>query len=111
MRVFTGRWMLGLLILGTVSCTYKDPEILADINSKVAKPNSHILVVGTRYIKWQWPSGISAFPNGGIPKFLEQEARIYLCDIDDPANIQRVVMVFDPQKYRSSPPHILGCQA
>ena len=101
-------WLLGLLVLGTVSCTYKDPEILAHIYSKSAKPDSHILAVGTQYIKWQWPSGISAFPNGGIPKVWEQEARIYICDADDPENIEQIVLIFDPKKYSSPRPKILG---
>ena len=110
MRIFTARWILCLLILGIISCTYKDPEILAHIYSKAAKPDSHTLVVGTQYILWKRPSGISAFPNGGIAKILEQEARLYFCDVDDPANIRRVAVVFDPQQYSAPRPDILGWQ-
>lgn len=101
--------LMGLLCFA-LACTYRDPEIYADIENVRAKPGTHFIAVAVKYLKWQWPSGINAFPNGGVPRVLEQEARIYLGDVNRPADFQRLVLTFNPKEYPNIAPWILGWQ-
>lgn len=99
--------LMGLLCFA-MACTYRDPEIYSDIENVRAKPGTHLIAVAVKYLKWQWPSGVNAFPNGGVPRVLEQEARIYLGDVNRPGDLKRIVLTFNPKQYPNIAPWVLG---
>jgi hypothetical protein len=41
-----------------------------------------LIAVAVEYQHYREPTGINAFPNGGIPKYLDEKAKIYLCNVD-----------------------------
>ncbi|MGM0766667.1 MAG: hypothetical protein ACQEV6_01445 [Pseudomonadota bacterium] len=64
------------------SCSYGPPQIRAHITNARAKPDSHWIAVAVEYQHYQEPTGINAFPNGGIPKYLSEKVKIYLCNVE-----------------------------
>mgnify|MGYP001827345388 CR=1 FL=1 len=72
--------LLGAALLA--SCSYGPPKIRADITNARAKPDSHLIAVAVEYEQYREATGINAFPNGGIPKYLDQKAKIYLCNVE-----------------------------
>jgi len=70
-----------LLIVG---CTYGPERTVLSIDNAVAKPHSHEFAIAVGYKRLQDSKGaINTFPNGGIPKILYREARIYIVNIDE----------------------------
>ncbi len=96
------------LLCSTLACTYREPEVYADIENVRAKPGTHLMAVAVKYLKWQWPNGLIGFPNPGVPKVLKQEARIYLVDAHHPDDLTKITVSFDPRKYSNVAPLILG---
>ena len=75
--------IFGVILMGTFSCTYGPPELMLRIENAKFKPESNLIAVVIHYKKNRWPTGIiNTFPNGGVPKVLVSEARVYLCDAD-----------------------------
>jgi hypothetical protein len=70
--------ILGIALLAT--CSHGPPKIRAHIANVRAKPDSQVIAAAVEYVKFREAKGINAFPNGGIPKVLDQKAKIYLCD-------------------------------
>jgi hypothetical protein len=64
------------------ACTYGPEQSTAWITDVSAQPGSHNLALSVDFRRFRNATGIAAFPNGGIPKVLESEARIYLCRLD-----------------------------
>lgn len=96
------------LLCSTLACTYREPEIYADIENVRAKPGTHLMAIAVKYLKWQWPNGLIGFPNPGVPKVLRQEARIYLVDAHHPGELTQIGVSFDPRQYPNIAPLILG---
>ena len=72
-----------LLLFTTVSCSYGSPETSARVLNVLAMPDSHVFGAAVLYSNFRRPTGfINTFPNGGIPKILTKEARIYIFDAD-----------------------------
>lgn len=96
--IYGKRPLVPILIAGLLSsCSFGPPETRAYISNVRAKPDSQSIAVAVRYEKFRSPTGfINTFPNGGIPKILDQEARIYLCDAET-AVVKRIATV-TPEK-------------
>jgi len=90
------------------SCSYGPPVTRAHVANVRAKPDSHSIAVAVKYQKFREPTGVNSFPNGGIPKILEQKAKIYVCDADT-AQVRRVACVTPEESVRLGwAPWILG---
>jgi hypothetical protein len=68
-------------LLGFAGCTHGPPQLRAKVENARLGPNGRFIAVAVDYEKYRPPTGINAFPNGGVPKVLEKEARVYLCDL------------------------------
>ncbi|PPI83022.1 hypothetical protein KEHDKFFH_16425 [Marinobacter maroccanus] len=77
------------------SCSYGPPQIRAYITNARAKPDSHWIAVAVEYQHYQEPTGINAFPNGGIPKYLSEKVKIYLCNVET-LEVRRLVSATPP---------------
>lgn len=54
-----------------------------NLGNVAAKPHSHLIAMSLNYERIRDPERfLSTFPNGGVPKILRREARVYLCDLD-----------------------------
>ena len=98
-------------ILSTIilaSCTYGPRQIRARITNVIAKPNSHLIAVAVQYEEFRNATGINAFPNGGVPKRLNEKAKIYLCDVET-LEIRRLASITPTETVRLGwEPWILG---
>ena len=62
-------------------CTYSSPKTSVRIKHMSRKANSYSFAVVLTYRKYQEPTGfINTFPNGGVPKILEESALFYFCN-------------------------------
>jgi len=79
----TARAFFAASLIGLSACTYGPEESTAHITNVATRPGTHDLAFGVDFRRIRQPTGINAFPNGGIPRVLEREARIYLCRVDE----------------------------
>jgi hypothetical protein len=105
----TPRILFIILLVGLLSsCSFGPPETRAHITNVRAKPDSHSIAVALKYEKLQEPTGINSFPNGGIPKMLDQKAKIYVCDAET-AQVKRVAIITPEERVKIGwKPWILG---
>jgi len=74
--------VVGVAFLTLVSaCTYGPQEELAQIENLAVRPDSLQFAVSVRYVRFQPATGIAAFPNGGVPNYLEKTAIVHLVDV------------------------------
>lgn len=89
----TPQILVTILVVGLFSsCSFGPPETRTQITNVRAKPDSHSIAVALKYEKLRKPTGINSFPNGGIPKMLDQKAKIYVCDAET-AQVKRVAII------------------
>ena len=101
-----GVFLLGSMLL--TACTYGPPRINMSIENVRAQPGSHIVAVSVKYQQFRKPTGINTFPNGGVPRMLDEQARIYLCDLDS-LEVKRVVSMSPGDGMKTSwQPWVLG---
>jgi hypothetical protein len=69
-------------VLALAACSYGPERTALRLGNVVAKPQSHQLAVTLEYRRVREPTGaLNTFPNGGIPKVMAREARVYLFDL------------------------------
>ena len=79
----TWRAIVVLAVFMLAACSYGPERTALRQGNVVAKPQSHQLAVSLEYWRVREPTGfLSTFPDGGKPKVLHREARVYLCDLD-----------------------------
>ena len=90
------------------SCTYGPPRIDTSIENVRAQPGAHIVAVSVKYRQFREPTGINTFPNGGVPRVLDEKAKIYLCNLDT-LEVNRVVSMSPTGSMNTSwQPWVLG---
>jgi hypothetical protein len=75
------KWVLVAVLILVSGCTYGPQEELAQIENVAVRPDSFQFAVAVRYDRFQPATGITAFPNGGTPNYLEKTAIVYLVDV------------------------------
>ncbi len=93
--------LLALLALLLSGCMRGTPEPWSQIESMAPRPASWEAAVGVRHMVVREPRGILRFPDGGSPRILEQELRVFLIDARDRRVVRRVVLPA-PDALRSS---------
>ncbi len=87
LRVLTRSTIPLLLLLP--GCTYGPVQERATIATVEERFNTHTLAVALNWTRYRDPTGLSAFPDGGLPRVLAEEARFFLCDAD--SHVARLV--------------------
>ena len=68
---------------GLTGCTYGPIHTAVEIGNAVARPGSHVFAMASKWQRKRDPEGFPAtFPDGGMPKEIELEARVYVVDVD-----------------------------
>lgn len=85
---------LVLAVLGALTllggCSYGPEEIDVEIQNALAEPGSHRFAVSVKFERIRKPAGfLATFPDGGSPKIISQEARVYIVDLEQ-ERIKRV---------------------
>lgn len=100
-------WIALVFIAG---CTYGPAEERARIENVAAQPDSYRFAAAVRYERFQPPTGLHTFPNGGTLRFLERTAVVYLVDISTD-EIVRLAHIEAPEQLRTSfRVHVTGWQ-
>lgn len=82
-------------------CTYGPPTESANIENVAVRPGTYQFAVAVRYAQFQQPTGINTFPNGGVTRFLEQIAIVYLVDMSKDEVVE-VARINAPEQLRTS---------
>lgn len=91
-----------LILFLSAGCTYGPERMILSLENAEAKPNSHELAIAIGYKVVKDATGIiNTFPNGGVPKTLYREARIYKVNVDK----KTVVLVAQIPNYEGIPPY------
>jgi hypothetical protein len=81
-KVLSPRWIVtfGAAVL-CAACTYADPEVQVRTRNVALSPDGAYLAVMVEYERLRRPTGLAAFPDGGITKKLDQRADLYVVDL------------------------------
>jgi hypothetical protein len=85
-RRVTDRGTLGTLrrlvavgaTLLSAACTYAPPEVRVRTRNVAVSPDGEFLAAMVEYERFRRPTGLAAFPDGGVTKKLEQRADLYV---------------------------------
>lgn len=82
----------GAALILVAGCTYGPVEEWARIENEVVRPDTLQFAVAIRYERFRPATGIAAFPNGGVPNYLEQTIIVHLVDLstDDIVELARI---------------------
>ncbi|MGM0569276.1 hypothetical protein [Marinobacter sp.] len=90
------------------SCTYGPEEERAYIENIAVRPESFQFAVAVHYVRFRPATGINAFPNGGIPQYLEPTALVYLVDVSTDENVEIARIPVPEQLKKSFSAHLTG---
>lgn len=80
---WTLRALAVAVLLLLAACTYGPERTELRPGNVMAKPQSHELAVTLEYWRVRDPTGaLNTFPNGGVPRVMHREARVYRLDLD-----------------------------
>jgi hypothetical protein len=89
------RPLLVALILLSAACGYGPERTALRLDSIATKPCSHEIAVSVEYARVRDPTGfVSTFPNGGNPKSVFREARVYRSNLSQ-GSIELVAAIPD----------------
>ena len=88
-------------LLHVAGCTYAPPEERATIRNVAVRPGTYQFATAVRYARFQNPTGINTFPDGGVSRFLEQVAIVYLVDVSD-NEVVEVARIKAPEQLKTS---------
>lgn len=75
------RWRASAPLLLLAACTYGPPQDHLSVQNVALKPDGSRLAVVVRFERSRSPTGLAAFPDGGVPKVLEQRADVYVVSL------------------------------
>jgi len=67
-------------LLALAACTYAEPKGMLDLDSAYGNDGSRAAVAVHRYLLHR-PTGIAAFPDGGVAKITDQVVDVYVVDL------------------------------
>jgi hypothetical protein len=62
-------------------CTYGPAEDRVTVQNVALSPDAALLAVVVKYERYRQATGLAAFPDGGVPRVLEQRAHVYVVDL------------------------------
>jgi hypothetical protein len=90
-----------LLILFATACTYGPPRLDTRIENHAISPDSQLAAYAVHSIVVRPPTGLSAWPDGGVAKVLAEAGAIYVCDAKN-STIRRLWRGDRPAAIRSA---------
>lgn len=79
-----------LIAIGVLAgCTYGPPEDHVNVQNLALKPDGSRVAVIVKVERHRPATGISAFPDGGVPRVLVQRADLYVVDLPTRAVVYR----------------------
>jgi hypothetical protein len=66
----------------TLGCTYGPAKDLVTVQNVALRSDGRVLAAIVKYERYRPASGLAAFPDGGVPRLLEQRADLYIFDLE-----------------------------
>jgi hypothetical protein len=96
------RFAAGLVLLAmSSSCTYGPAQDAARTWAAEERFNTHTFAVVVDWQRYQDPTGLSQFPDGGSRRVLEEAAVFYVCDADS-VSARPLVRIVRPEGMESA---------
>lgn len=70
--------------LSVAGCTYGPPEERHRVASVFRLPDTHRVLVAVSHVRYRPPTGLSRYPDGGIPRYLRKRVVVYSGDVSVP---------------------------
>jgi hypothetical protein len=102
------RLALVLAAILTAGCTYGPPEDRVNVQNVALRPDGSRIAVIVRYRRTQPPTGLSAFPDGGVARVLAQRADLYVVDLRSRTLAYRGEVPAPPDHSVSFSPWLMG---
>ena len=99
------------ILLGSgalVACTYGPAETHQRVQNAALNADGTRVAVMVKIESYRPATGLAAFPDGGVPKMLLQEAHLYVVDVVSPAVEQRIPVTAPRQHRNSFNPWLIG---
>jgi hypothetical protein len=104
---FAFRCLLLAAVL-TTGCTYGTPEDHVNVQNVALRPDGTRIAVIVRYRRTRPPTGLSAFPDGGVARVLAQRADLYVVDLRSRTLAYRGEVPAPPDHSVSFSPWLMG---
>lgn len=66
----------------TLGCTYGPTDDLVAVQNVALRSDGRVLAAIVKYERSRSATGLAAFPDGGVPRVLEQRADLYIFDLE-----------------------------
>ena len=91
-----------------VACTYGPTEDHLTVQNVALKPDATLLAVVVKYERYRQATGLAAFPDGGVPRMLEQRADLYVIDLRIRMEVYRGEIPAPPNRRLAFSPWLVG---
>lgn len=71
-----------ILAMATLGCTYGPAEDLLLVQNVALRSDGRVLATIVKYERYRPATGLAAFPDGGVPRVIEQRADLYILDLE-----------------------------
>lgn len=92
----------------TLGCTYGPAVDLAVVQNVALRSDGRVLAAIVKYERSQSATGLAAFPDGGVPRMLEQRADLYVFDLETKSMLFQGSMPAPPNRRVSFSPWLIG---
>ena len=96
------------LLLSVTACTYGPPMDHLSVQNVAIKPDGSRLAVAVKFERYRNPTGLAAFPDGGVPKVLEQRADVYVVSLPQGTVLSRLEVPAPEANRVSFKPWLMG---
>lgn len=91
-----------------LGCTYGPAKDLATVQNVALRSDGRVLAAIVKYERSQSATGLGAFPDGGVPRILEQRADLYVFDLETNSMLFQGSMAAPPNRRVSFSPWLIG---
>ena len=110
MRGGLSRLLATCAAAGALACGHGEPVERASIQNVAVQPGTNLLAALVKYERFRPPTGLSAFPDGGVPQVLELRADLYRLDAASAAVLGRTSIQASSRNRVAFEPWIAGWQ-
>ncbi len=97
-----------LIAASLAACTYGPPEDHVDVQNVALKPDGTQVAVAVKYERYGVATGLAAFPDGGVPRYLTQRAEFYVVDLPTRTLVYRGELPAPEVHRRAFSPWVMG---
>lgn len=97
-----------LFAASMAACTYGPVEDHVNVQNVALKPDGTLLAVVVKYERYRRATGLSSFPDGGVPRILTQRADLYIIDLRSRTQLYHAELPAPPDHRVAFSPWLMG---